>query len=42
MTDDSVVEIRPIFSPEHFEALEQEWQKRKEGQRAESASRTKR
>ncbi len=42
MTDDSVVEIRPIFSPEHFEALEQEWRQRKESQRAEVASRTKR
>jgi len=42
MTDDSVVEIRPIFSPEHFEALEQEWRQRKESQRAEIASRTKR
>ena len=42
MTDDSVVEVRPIFSPEHFEALEQEWQERKESQRAEIASRTKR
>jgi hypothetical protein len=41
MTDDSVVEIRPIFSPEHFETLEQEWQQRKESQRAEIASRTK-
>ena len=38
MTDDSVVEIRPIFSLEHFEALEQEWQQRKESQRAEIAS----
>ena len=42
MTDDSVVEIRPIFSPEHFEALEQEWRQRKESQRAELASRVKR
>ena len=42
MTVDSVVEIRPIFSPEHFEALEQEWRQRKESQRAEIASRTKR
>ena len=37
---DSDVEIRPIFSPEHFEALEQEWRQRKESQRAEIASRT--
>ena len=42
MTDDSVVEIRPIFSPEHFDALEQEWQQRKESERAEIASRAKR
>jgi hypothetical protein len=42
MTVDSEVEIRPIFSPEHFEALEQEWQQRKESQRDEIASRTKR
>jgi hypothetical protein len=42
MTVDSVVEIRPSFSPEHFEALEQEWRQRKESQRAEIASRTKR
>jgi hypothetical protein len=41
MTDGDV-EIRPIFSPEHFEALEQEWRQRKESQRAEIASRTKR
>ena len=40
MTVDSDVEIRPIFSPEHFEALEQEWRQRKESQRAEIASRT--
>jgi hypothetical protein len=38
---DSEVEIRPIFSPEHFEDLEQELQQRKESQRAEIASRTK-
>jgi hypothetical protein len=42
MTDDSEVEIRPIFEPEHFEALEEEWRQRKESQRAEIASRTKR
>ena len=41
MTNDSEVEIRPIFSPEHFEALEEEWRQRKERQRAEIASRTK-
>lgn len=41
MANDSIVEIRPIFSPEHFEALEQEWQQRKESQRAEMASRAK-
>lgn len=41
MTDDSEVEIRPIFSPEHFEALEQEWQQRKESQRAEIVSKAK-
>lgn len=38
MTDGSEAEIRPIFSPEHFEALEQEWQQRTASQRADSAS----
>lgn len=29
LTDNSEIEIRPIFSPEHFAALEQEFQEKK-------------
>lgn len=36
---ESEVEIRPIFSPEQFEALEQEFQQRKAAGSAEGASR---
>ena len=42
MTDDSEVEIRPIFSPEDVEAVTQELRQQDERQRAEIASRTKR
>jgi hypothetical protein len=42
MTDDSEVEIRPIFSPEDVEAITQELRQQEERQRAEIASRAKR
>jgi hypothetical protein len=38
LTTGSEVEIRPFIEPEHFEALEQELQQRKQRQRAEIAS----
>jgi hypothetical protein len=45
MTDDSEVEIRPIFSPEYFEELEattQDLRQQEESQRAEIASQAER
>jgi hypothetical protein len=42
MTDDSEVEIRPIFSPEDVEAITQELRQQEERQRAEIASQAKR
>ena len=41
MTDDSEVEIRPIFSPEDVEAITQELRQQEERHRAEIASRAK-
>jgi hypothetical protein len=42
MTDDSEVEIRPIFSPEDVEAFTQELRQQEERRRAEIAPRAKR
>jgi hypothetical protein len=42
MTDDSDVEIRPIFSPEDVEGFTQELRQQEDRQRAEIASRAKR
>jgi hypothetical protein len=42
MTDESEVEIRPIFSPEDVEAFTQELRQPEERQRVENASRAKR
>lgn len=33
LTEDGEIELRPIFSPEYFEALQQELQQQKESQR---------